>query len=208
MLFLFGIRVARIGRYRDRTHICYPCKAFDRDVQVLRSYFHFCLIPVFPTGAKQWGMRCRNCGDETLLENVKKEFEAKARTPFYLYSAIYLFIAIAGYWFYWNKNTQIRKMEFVTRPAAGDVYTMAKKGNDEATYCFLKIISVRGDSVTLIRNQWDYGQFVSGLKADDYFGKGDSVRLAKKELGRMAEEGEIYSVERGYGEGSSFNRVK
>jgi hypothetical protein len=208
MLFIFGIKFARICRYSDRDHICYPCSAFDREVRVFRPYFHFCLIPVFPTGPKQWEMRCKNCGDETVLESVVREYEGRARTPFYLYSAIILFAAVSLYWVYWNKNAQSKKRDLVSRPAAGDVYTIEEKGNNETDYSFLKIVSVAGDSLGVLHNHLDYGEFVGHLTADDYFEKNDTMRMVKKDLSKMLDRGEIYSVDRGYGEGSSFNSIK
>jgi hypothetical protein len=115
---------------------------------------------------------------------------------------------VALSWFYWNKNTQKQKMEWVTNPAAGDVYTMTREENHEAVFSFLKIIAVNGDSVTVLHNHWDYGQFVSRLTADDYFVKEDTVWMRKKDLRRMLDKDEIYSVDRDYGEGSGFNRIK
>ena len=50
MLFIFGIRRIRIGRFIDTEYLCYPCRSYDHEVNVYRSYFHFCFIPVFPVG--------------------------------------------------------------------------------------------------------------------------------------------------------------
>jgi hypothetical protein len=208
MLFIFGIREARIARYLDRVHICYPCRTSDREVLVFRPYFHFCLLPVFPVGSKRWEMRCQNCGDETILESVVKEYQGKVRTPFYLFSALILCALVVIFWFCWNKNTQKRKIDYVTHPAAGDVYTMTREENNETIYSFLKIVAVHADSVTVLHNHWDYGEFVSNLTAEDYFVKEDTVWLVKKDLLKMLGKGEIYSVDRGYGQGSSFNRLK
>lgn len=208
MLFIFGIRVARIGKYMDREHICYPCRASDREVEVFRPYFHFCLIPVFPAGAKRWKMRCLNCGDETVLESVVEQYQGKARTPLYFYSACILFAGLTVFWFYWNKNMQRQKMEYVTRPAAGDVYTLTSADDHETVYSFLKIVSVHADSVATLHNHWDYGGFVSRLTPDDYFVKEDTVWVMKRDLEKMLEKGAIYSVDRDYGPGSSFNQVK
>jgi hypothetical protein len=196
MLFIFGKRYARIGKYVDNDHICYPCKAYDREIQVFRSYFHFCLIPVFPIGAKQFDIRCRNCGDETRSENIINEYDSRAKTPFYFYSAWILFAGLAIGWFYWNKNTQIHKMKLVGYPAIGDVYTIKQQKNDETTYYFLKIIGINGDTVVALHNNLDYGDFVSHLAADDYFVKDDTLTYKRKRLKEMLESGEIFSVSR------------
>jgi hypothetical protein len=36
LLILFGKRTATIGKYTDNDHICYPCKAFEREIQLGR----------------------------------------------------------------------------------------------------------------------------------------------------------------------------
>lgn len=208
MLFIFGIRNARIGRYKDNDHICYPCKAYDREIQVFRSYFHFCLIPVFPIGTRKFEIRCCNCGDETKSENIIREFDKKARTPLYFYSAWALLAGIAIFWFYWNENNQKRKMELVGNPAVGDVYTMKQKKNDETNYYFLKITGISGDTVLAIQNHYDYGDFVNSLAADDYFVKDDTLIYKKRSLTEMLERDEIFSVSRDYEEGDGFNRIR
>ena len=52
----------------------------------------------------------------------------------------------------------------------------------------------------------DYGGFVSNLADDDYFVKDDTVVFRRKQLKKMLEKDEIYSVKRSYGAG--FNRMK
>ncbi|HEX9513183.1 MAG TPA: zinc-ribbon domain-containing protein [Puia sp.] len=208
MLFIFGRRAARIGNYIDNDHICYPCKAFDREVQVYRSYFHFCFIPVFPMGGKQFEIRCRNCGDETRSESIVRKYEKSAKTPFYLYSALILFVGLATFWFYWNKNTQKHKIEYVGNPAVGDIYTISEEKNTGTTYYYLRIASIRGDSVMVLHSNLEYGGFVSNLADNDYFVKDDTVVYRRKELKQMLERDEIYSVKRNYGDGGGFNRIR
>jgi hypothetical protein len=122
MLFIFGVRTIRIGTWFDTTHMCYPCRACDREVNFYRSYFHFCFIPVFPVGKKQIEMYCRNCHDETQLDSVMEEYAGKARTPFYFYSAIILFLAILACWVYWKSNNEKNTSSWIQQPYTGDVY--------------------------------------------------------------------------------------
>jgi zinc-ribbon family len=208
MLFIFGKRIARIGKWIDTEHICYPCKSFDREVVAYRPYFHFCFIPVFPIGKKQLEMHCRNCGDETRLDSVVRQYEARAKTPFYLYSALILFVALAAVWFYWNRSTQKHKIEMVSNPSVGDVYTIREESNNETTYYFLRLVEIRPDTVMAFRNHLDYSGFVSSLASDDYFVKTDTLAFRKSKLKDMLENGEIYSLDRGYSNGSDFNRLK
>src|SRR5580692_11401756 len=208
MIVIVGRRVARIGNYLDTDHICYPCKAFEREVQVYRSYAHFCLIPVFPIGGKWLEIRCRNCGDETRTEAIVKKYEARAKTPFYFYSGIILFACLTAFWFYWHSNTQRHTKEFVESPAVGDVYTISEEKNDGPNYSFLRVAAIRGDSVLTLHSNLQYGGFVSNLADDDYFVKDDTVVYKRKELREMLEKDEIYSVKRDHGDGGGFNRIK
>ena len=97
-------------------------------------------------------------------------------------------------------------MEF--KPVSGDVYTIKKGTGYDASYSFLRIIKISGDSIMLYHNDLEYGGFVSKLTDDDYFVKNDTLVYKKKQLQEMLEEDEISSVKRGYGEGSGFNRVR
>ncbi len=208
MLFIFGIRVATLGKFIDRDHICYRCQSFEREVQVTRPYFHFCFIPVFPTGPKQFEMHCRNCGDDTRLESVTEQFAGKTRSSAYLYSVWIIFAALALFWFYWNKNSLKQKTTMVANPQVGDVFTIRKEKNNETTYYFLRIAKIEGDTLKVLHNNLDYGGFVSSLSQDDFFLKDDTVQMLRKELKNMLRDDEIYSVDRDYGDGSGFNRIR
>jgi hypothetical protein len=208
MLYIIGRRVARIGKYTDNEHICYPCKAFEREISIYRPYFHFCFIPVFPIGPKQFEVRCTNCGDETRTENLVKKYERRAKTPFYLYSAIILTVAIAGYWFYWNYNNRKNNAEFVENPKVDDVYIISEDGDIGKNYYFLRIAGIRGDTVLAFHSDLQYNYFVTSLAGDDYFVKGDTTVYLRKQLKGMLERGEIYMVKRDYGNGGGFNRIR
>jgi hypothetical protein len=127
MLFIFGIRAIRIGAWFDTDHICYPCRAYDREIQVYRSYFHFCFIPVFPVGKKEVVMCCRNCHDETQMASVVEEFTGKAKTPIYLYSAIILFLAILACWVYWKSSNEKNKSARADRSIFGNAYALVSR---------------------------------------------------------------------------------
>ena len=174
------------------------------EILVYRPYVHFCFIPVFPIGARQIAVHCRNCGDETRLESLVKKYDQRTKTPFYLYSAVILAASVAIFWFYWNRNMQKNKIEFVSKPAVGDVYTIKKEDNNGTTYSFLKVTGFSGDSVVVFHSNLEYGGFVSSLADDDYFVKDDTVKFAKEEIREMLNRDEIYSVDRGYGEGYWF----
>jgi hypothetical protein len=208
MIFIFGKRLAKVGSFIDHDHICYPCKASDRQVLIHRPYFHLCFIPVFPIGGNEYSMHCRNCGDDTLMETVVTRYRGKVRTPWYLYSALILTVCLSTAWFYWNSVTTRHKNEYVRNPLPGDIYTIYNGDNGNSTYSFLRIIGVGKDSVKALQNHYDYGGFVSSLADDDYFVKDDTLTMNKKKTLFMLETGQIYSVERNMGSAGNFDRIK
>lgn len=208
MLFIFGIRRIRIGRFFDTEYVCYPCRSYDHEVNIYRSYFHFCFIPVFPVGRNQVEVRCRNCGDETALDNIVKKYGNNIRTPFYLYSAVIVILCVVFFWFYWKKHDQKLNAEYALHPAVGDVYTLTGEDRNGTNYSFLRVIRVQNDSVVVSANHYTYGGFVSDLSDDDYFDLGDSSVFRKQDLVSWVESGKILTVSRNYSRSDSFNRMK
>ena len=208
MLFIFGIRRIRIGRYFDTEYMCYPCRSYDHEVNVYRSYFHFCFIPVFPVGGNQVEVHCRNCGDETALDNIIKKYVRTSRPPFYLYSAIILAACIFAFWFYWNNHNQKVNADYARHPAVGDVYLLTGEDRNGTNYSFLKVIRMKDDSVVVLANRYIYGGFVSDLGKNDYFDLEDSSVLRKRDLISWVENGKISEISRNYGSGSRFNKTK
>jgi hypothetical protein len=208
MLFIFGIRRIRIGHYIDTEYLCYRCRFYDHEVNIYRSYFHFCFIPVFPVGRSQIEIHCRNCGDDTNLDSLVKKYGSRARTPFYLYSFIVLVCCVALFWFYWKKQDQKLDAEYARHPAPGDVYTLTSEDRNGTNYSFLKVIRLKDDSVVVVPNHFNYIGFVSDLSGDDYFDSGDSSIFRKRDLISWLADGKITSVSRNYGERSNFNHTK
>lgn len=208
MIFIFGIRVLKIGRYIDTEHICFPCRSYNREILIYQRYFHFCLVPVFPVGRKYMEMLCLNCGDETNLESVSKEYIIKARTPFYLYTALILTIGLIGFWFYWKKNDQKLNESYIQQPVVGDVYTVTEVSHNGTEYNFLRVVQLRGDSVDVIPSHLQYLGFVSNLADDDYFDSSETSAYRRRDLEDMLGSGKIYSVDRNYSRKSNFNQIK
>ena len=208
MLYIFGRRVARIAKYTDKEYICYPCKTFEREVSVYMPYFHLCFIPVFPIGKRQFEVRCANCGDDTRSENILRKYEKRAKTPFYLFSALILAAGIGVYWIYWNNNNQKNRAEYVANPKVGDVFTISESRNDGTAYYFLRLAEIKGDTVMAIHSSLEYNYFVNYMVWDDHFVKEDTSLYVRKHLKEMLENGEIYMVRRDYGKGSGFNEIR
>lgn len=208
MLFMFGIRHARIGHYTDEEHVCYRCRAFDREVSIYRPYFHFCFIPVCPVGPAWFAMHCRNCNDDTRLETVMKANAHRTRAPFYFYSFIILVVCVALGWFYWKNAKDRQNKAYVTAPLVGDVYNIKEKTRAEETYSFLRVVVLKEDTVLLLSSHYEYGGFVSSLGMEDYFEKSDTIRISRQKLQDMLGEGRLYDVYRHYSESRGFNRIQ
>ena len=208
MIFIFGKRTARIAYFLDTESLCYPCKAYEREVAVYRSYFHICLIPVFPLGVNQFDIRCKHCGDETKSENLVRKYEKLVKTPLWLFTALFLTLIITGYWYYWDKSNRQHNMEYLANPQVGDIYTMEQEDRNGSSYYFLRIIGTAGDSVTALHNTLDYGNVVNHLAEDDFFVKEDSLRYAIKDLEKMLSNNEIYLVKRDKGQTGDFKKIK
>jgi len=208
MLLLYGRRTARIKRYTDNQHACKSCNTFDLDVKVYRDYYHLFFIPVIPIGEKKVKIRCKNCTEPFNLAATQKHYEDISRTPFYLYTLTILLVGLISFLVIGNINTQKEKARFVAKPIIGDVYQIRKSENNSTSYYFLKVVSIKGDTVVAYHNNLEYSGFISKLNDEDYFVKDDELFFTKNELKRMLENAEINAVERGYGDEEGFNRVK
>ena len=88
MFYLRGTRTARIKTYEDHAHQCDSCNGFDMTVKVYQQYFHFFFIPVAPTGDKFVKAYCNKCTQPFRNDSMNREYEAKTKAPFYLYTFI------------------------------------------------------------------------------------------------------------------------
>jgi hypothetical protein len=208
MFIFYGTRNAKIKRYTDNHQSCNSCRGFDFDVKVYRKYYHLYLLPIVPIGEKAVEIRCKNCTEPLRLESVEKHYAKMARTPFFLYSGLILFVALGLLLVNANRNMQKEKVAFVSDPHVGDVYTIRKEANDTTSYYFLRISRIKGDTVFTYHSNFEYKRAVSSLDTIDFFTKEEELFFHKKELKKMLEKDEINAVERNYGDGEGFNRIR
>ena len=90
----------------------------------------------------------------------------------------------------------------------GDVYRIRKDENNTTTYYFLRLASIRGDTLVAYHSHLEYSKFVTRLNEDDFFVKDEEVYLLRAGLKQMLDDGEINSVERDYGNSRGFNRIR
>jgi hypothetical protein len=208
MLIIYGRRTARIKKSTESQQRCKNCGAFDLDVKVYRDYYHLFFIPVFPVGDKTVKVKCRNCGEPFRSDSLQNQYENISKTPIYLYTIPVLFIALIAILINANLDTQKQKEEFVAHPQPGDVYRIRNNENNTTTYYFLRLVSIKGDTVIAYHNNLEYDGFVTKLNSDDFFVKDEALYFLKSELKQMLDKMEINSVERDYGDDEGFNRIK
>lgn len=208
MFIFYGRKIARIKTYTDHQNACPHCKAFDLDIEVYREYFHLYWIPAFPAGVERSIIECNACGNRVTSNPISQEYEQKARAPIYFYIWPILFAILIGFMIYSSIETQNEKAGLVADPKVGDIYTIRKKEDKKTTYYFLRLISVEGDTVRAYHNNFVYSGEVNRFQDGDFFDESEELMLLKPQLKNMMDDGEINSVNRGYGDADSFNRMK
>lgn len=208
MFFIYGKRTARIKSDTSHQHNCQNCKDFDLDIQVYRDYFHVCFIPLFPVGHKEVKIRCNNCGESKWIQPLQKQYEQVSRTPFYLYGGVIFIAAIILACTVQGLVNGKNNAQFVADPQVGDVYTVKHVEKDTTFYYFLKVSSIKGDTVTAYHNNFVYYRYVSKFDPSDFFMKEEEFQYLKKDLKAMLEKEEITSVTRDYGAYEGFNQVQ
>lgn len=112
MLFLRGIRQARIKTYQHHERQCEDCKDFNLAIGVYQDYFHFYFIPFVAAGVKSSVIICNSCGSRIRSNALSKEYESKTKIPFYLYTGaiiialFVLFFVAVGVWSQLERPTQ------------------------------------------------------------------------------------------------------
>src|SRR5450432_1155318 len=90
MLFIGGIRTAKIRSYTDHAHSCNAYGNFDLTVAIYQPYYHFLFIPVAPVGEKTGKIWCNQCKQVFRKDSLSSYYESKTKSPFWLYSFIIL----------------------------------------------------------------------------------------------------------------------
>lgn len=208
MLLIYGKRTARIKKETDNSQSCKTCKTFDMKVSVYRSYYHLFFIPFVPSGDKTVYIRCKQCGEPLRMDSLQKQYEKSTRTPFYLYSFLFLIAALIISLIISNSATQKEKALFVGDPKVGDVYLINTREEGKSMYYFLRINKTTQDSVEAYHNNLMYSRFVSRFRHDDFFDSSEVLGFTRGKLKEMLEKSEITAVERVYGSAEGFNRLK
>lgn len=207
MFIFYGRKMARIKTYTDHQHACPHCNAFDLNIEVYREYFHLYWIPAFPVGVERSIIECNACRNRVTSNAISQEYEQKTRAPIYFYIWPILFATLVGCIIYSNIEEGREKAALVADPQVGDVYTIRKNEDKKASYYFLRLIRVEGDTVIAYHNNFIYSGEVNRLHDSDFFDQGEELMFLKPQLKTMLEDDEINSVNRGYDPTDAFNRL-
>lgn len=208
MLIFYGRRTARIKRYTDHQQSCTSCRSFDFNVTVYRGYYHLYLIPIIPIGDKTVEVRCKDCTEPLRLEHIQKHYAQITRTPFFLYSGLFLVAAAILLLLYSVQKDKQHNIQFVSNPKVGDVYRMKTVENGSSSYYFLRVNAVNGDTVCVYHNNFEYNQITSAFNNEDFFVQAASFCIIKSKLREMLDKSEINTVEREYDDYKGFNRIR
>jgi len=195
MFIIYGKRQVKTKSYTHHEYPCKNCNDFDLKIDVYREYFHVFFLPLFPIG-KEIKIRCNNCGEPKWINSIQQQYEKSGSPPFYLYTGIILAVGLVLLVIVVNLNTQMQKAKFVANPLVGDIYTIRSDEKGTASYYFLKVSKVNGDTVHAYHNNLVYHSYVSTLNSGDFFVEGEELIFTKKDLKAMLDKKEINSVDR------------
>jgi hypothetical protein len=208
MFLIYGRHNARIKKYTANDQSCKSCRTFDIEVKVYREFYHLFYIPFCPVGDKTVNARCKNCGEPFRSDSFLTYYKEKSKTPFYYFSLPILFSGLVILLTILNSKTQDEKLSFVMNPKVGDVYTIRHDENNKTTYYFLRLKSIKGDTLVMYHNALEYNGYTSSFNNVDYFEKDEEFLLTKTELKKMLAIMEINAVDRDYSDYQGFDRIK
>ena len=208
MLFLKGIRKARIKTYQHHDRQCENCRDFDLTIRVYKKYFHVFFIPIAATGAKTSNIYCNGCGILIRSDSLSKEYESKTKAPFYLYSGLILAGLFVMSMFVVSMWGQHERSMYISNPKVGDIYFIKNEGAGINGYNFVRLKRINGDSVIACDNHLLYLDFTSSFSPEDYFDSDQEVHYTKSEIKQLFEKGTIENVYRDYDDGTGFSRMK
>jgi hypothetical protein len=190
---IYGKRTVVIKKFTDHSNRCTKCGTYDLSVKVYQQYFHAFFIPVYAFGVKTAAIRCKNCTSVFRSDSLQQQYEKMAKAPFYLYSFPIIFCLLILLGLSLHSIYKRSETAYIQHPMAGDVYLL--RPGDAPIYYFLKVVSVRDDSLITHRNSINYTSFVSEPTGNDSFTI-QEMWISRKDLQEMFDNNIIESVDR------------
>jgi hypothetical protein len=208
MLFIRGVRKARIKTYEVQDRQCENCKDFHLRIKVYKDYYHAFFIPFVPAGVKSSVISCNSCGCLIRFDSLSKEYESKTKIPFYLYSGVLLVALFVLSMFGVSVWGQHERSTYISNPKVGDVYLIKNDSAIMNGYNFVKVKGIAGDSVIAYPNHLLYLTETSAFSSEDYFDADQEVGYTKAQLKQLFDSSKIENVFRDYENATGFNRMR
>jgi hypothetical protein len=201
MFFVTGKSRKKIAAER-LSQSCWECE-FPNAVEltIYQKYRHLYWLPIFPRG-KEYETQCSRCGDEVIWEEIPEDIALKTydfqnkinRTPPWVYSGIYVFIALViSVWYLVSADNQ-KDIDLLKNPKLGDVYDIRKNGG----YSFCVVADIKKDTVFLryATKSVEKWYQTESLKEEKDILYSTQIKKSITELIKMEEDFEISSVNR------------
>ncbi len=201
IMIVYGFKSVHLNTKQIINKVCPNCNSKGTlFLSVFRKHAQVFWIPLFPVWKTGLG-QCSNCKHEfrikELPENIKIEYEnlkADSKGPLWQFTGLGLIVCIVAWASYASGETELRELEYIESPLAGDVYDYKlETGN----YSTLKVDRVTSDSVFIFENQYEINR-ISKIhridKPENYYNI--SYGISRAELKAMHTSGEIMSIDR------------
>jgi len=203
-MIIYGNKATKTGHQHLFNSKCSHCGTKgDMEMYTFSRYFHIFWIPFFPY-KKEAVTQCGHCKKVM----TKKEFSAdllsdyeemkiNAKTPYWQFIGLALFAFLIFAVVNSIREDNKRDLAYLSAPKKGDIYEIHTAGEG---YTLYKVSEVKTDSVYVIFNKFQSDK-KSGLtqpKMNDAgsFIEEDYLPIAKKDLLKMKDKGEIEAVRR------------
>lgn len=168
-------------------------------VTVFQKYVFWFWIPFLPAG-KTGISECETCkkvlSEKEMPENllaVYYRLKYNARIPIWMFSGVFLFVLILGYWQLKDRDQKNMSAKMIEAPAIGDVLEVKNK---EQQYTLTKIIDIKKDSVFLVSSNYQSTEqsALASLKDSSY--SNEISYISKSDLKSLFNKGDILQVNR------------
>ena len=159
---------------------------------------------MFPSSIKMIESVCLKC-NYSYNHEKRNHYLLITRTPIYMYARTILILGLVASLVNENIRTQKENSEFVNNPKVNDVYLIREDHKKMTSYYFMKIKSMKADTLELLLGSQLYPRFVSTMQISDYFVTDKKYKILKSVLiKKYFDKGMINMVERNYDKSSRF----
>lgn len=200
-MVVYGSKAVHVKTEQLKMISCPNCETQGSlTVSVFSRHAHIFWIPIFPFG-KTGASECSNCKQvlkpKEMPERVRQEYnriKGESKTPIWQFSGLVLIATLIIWLVNAGKEDKRNELVFISNPLVGDVYEYKTEGNNYST---LKVTQINGDSVYVSPNDYEITKKRGMYKIDKDENYPDySYGIAKSELQKMYDEGDIYDINR------------